>query len=493
MKVNSLSRFIRYGIVAFFLLPFLFFAWKFKFQIDFNASELWWALKNSIYQSTLAGFFVMLLALPMSFGLASLPARWLGVVAYLLLLPQILPVFFTALIVFSVVKPFPMGSAGIIILFSVVNMGLATVLIYQAAHAKLSSLALTAEVFSLPRLKFLSRVYLPVMCGDLLQIFFLVFVFCMSSFSIPLLAGDGRAVNLEILVYEKVFIETNWPAGFTASLVQTFLVFGLSALMLETSFSAQEGVVAGRSLAAYLKDKKFCALIALYLGVYIAGYFLGLLKSLSYFDFLKQYSGEILQALLFSLKALLLFTLVNAGLLYLWLWDYVRNKRFNPVLHFVSLSTVVAGFSIYLFFPTSPEYDLRKLLLAAAILLFSPLFKLFLQGPIEGLSRQLQVADIFGLPLRSVIIDVIVRQLRGPFFLWLSVLSIWFVSDYAISRAVGVQTQTLGLMAQSFLTSYRMPAAFLMSLVILVFVILFLLVLKFIAKALYVAYKKLAM
>jgi len=38
MKEINLSKLIRYGIVIFFLLPFLFFAWKFKFQVDLNFS-----------------------------------------------------------------------------------------------------------------------------------------------------------------------------------------------------------------------------------------------------------------------------------------------------------------------------------------------------------------------------------------------------------------------------------------------------------------------
>jgi len=475
------------------LLPFLFFAWKFKFQVELNFSELWWALKNSVYQSTLAAFFVIALAIPMSFGLAALQGRWRMFVCRLLLLPQILPVLYTALIVFTIVNPFPMGSAGIIILFSVVNLGLATVLLDQAATSKLSSLAITAEVYSLRRFKFLTKIYLPVMFADLLQIFFLVFVFCMSSFSIPLLAGDGRAVNLEILVFEKVFIDNNWAAGFGVSLVQSIFVFAMSALLMESAGAT--GALTNTNLqpSRLLRSKFFLFLVVGFLVVYVAGYGFGLIKSLSHLKFISTFSSEILAATWFSLKCLLGFILVNFCLLYLCLWDYIKCRRLNPALHLISLSTVVAGFAIYLFFPTSSDYDVVKLLLGASILLFAPLFKLFVQGPLEGLSRQLQVAEIFGLPPKSVIIEIIIRQLHSTFFLWLSVLCVWFASDYAVSRAVGIQTQTLGLMAQGFLSSYRMQASFLMSLIIIIFSFLILVILQFLAKAAYVAYKKSAL
>jgi thiamine transport system permease protein len=478
---------VRYSLILFFLLPFLFFLFKFRFQVELNWGETWWALKNSIYQSTVAAFFVIALSVPMSFGLNALSEKFKKIASHLLLLPQILPVFFTALIMFTVIRPFPMGSAGIIILFMAVNLGLATVLIEQSAAQSVSRLAVTAEVFSISRFAFFRKIYLPAMYGNLLQIFFLVFVFCMSSFSIPLLAGDGRAVNLEILVFEKVFIDSNWAAGFGVSLVQSFIVFALSALMLNSDSSSQESHLNTK----LLKGKPAVVLIAAYVGVYVLGYLVGLLQSLRFLNFVNEYKHDILAAFWFSIQALSVFAVVSVILLYVWLWDYVRNKRFSPVLHFVSLSTVVAGFAIYLFFPTSADYDLLKLILGTSVLFFVPLFKLFLQRPVESLSKQLQVAEVYGLKTSSVIIEIIFQQIKPAVMLWFLVLSIWFASDYAVSKAIGLQTQTLGLMAQGFLSSYRMPVSFLMSLIIILTILLFLVILNLIMKAAYVCYKKL--
>jgi hypothetical protein len=163
------------------------------------------------------------------------------------------------------------------------------------------------------------------------------------------------------------------------------------------------------------------------------------------------------------------------------------------VLNLISLSTVVVGFSVYLFFPTSKNYDLIKLLLASTVLVFPTLFKLFLQSPIESISRQITVAQVYGLSPITIIIEVIIRQLKKQFLIWLSVLSVWFASDYAISKAVGLQTKSLGLMAQDFLSSYRMAVAYLMSLIIIVTILLFLILFNLMIKAIYVAYKKFAL
>ena len=380
-----------------------------------------------------------------------------------------------------------MGNVGIVVLFVMVNLGLAAVLLLQSISEKAARSSIVAEVFSVSRSSFFLKVLLPLLYADILHIFFLVFVFCISSFSIPIIAGDGRAVNLEILVFEKIFIDNNWTAAFNISVLQSLLIFVISALILRSDVQVNVTSRAGR----YLKSKVGVTLIVLYLSLYLGGYALGLLKSLSYIHFLSNYVEDILAALLFSLKALSLYVACSFALIYVWLWDFLKNKKFNGALNLISLSTVVIGFSIYLFFPAEKNYDLLKMMLAFSVLSFPGLFKLFLQRPIEALSRKLVVAEVFGLSENEIIFEVIIRQLKAPFLLWLGVLSLWFTSDYAVSKAVGLQTTTLGLLSEGFLSSYRMPLSYLMSLVIVVTIILFLFFLTLIIKVGYVAYKKL--
>jgi thiamine transport system permease protein len=326
MKEISSAHILRYAIIIFFIFPLLYFVYKFQFQSQVSINEVIWALKNSVFQATSASFVVLLLALPMSFGLFSLPPRLQQICKGLLLLPQILPVFFTVLIVFSVVKPFPMGSAGIIILFAVINLGLATVMLYQAISEKVSAFALTAEVFSISKFQFFIKILVPVLYADLLRLFFLIFVFCISSFSIPLLAGDGRAVNLEMLVYEKIFIETNWSAAFAISLFQTLFIFSLSFLLLKSEVKHSPARFEG----SYIKSKAALVLIVAYLAVYIGGYIVGLFTSLSYLSFLKQYSSDIFSALAFTLTSLVAYVAFTFIILYFWLLDFIHHKKFSP-------------------------------------------------------------------------------------------------------------------------------------------------------------------
>jgi hypothetical protein len=87
-------------------------------------------------------------------------------------------------------------------------------------------------------------------------------------------------------------------------------------------------------------------------------------------------------------------------------------------------------------------------------------------------------------------VEVIFKQIKPNLNLWFFVSSIWFVSDYAISKATGVQTATLGLITESFLTSYRLPVAFLLTFLIFVFVLLFVFIINQFLKVIYVISKK---
>ncbi|MGZ3724919.1 MAG: hypothetical protein ACXWQQ_03935 [Pseudobdellovibrio sp.] len=487
MKEINQERLIRYLIAFFFLSPFLYFIYKFKIETQIDWSEVGWAIRNSFAQSFAATAAVLVLALPMSFSLLNLKPRLHKPVQTLLLLPQIFPVLYTVLILFSVINPFPMGNIGIILIFIVINLGLATVLIQNAVIDKMSCFAVVSEMFSISRFQFFKKVFFPVLASDLVHIFFLIFSFCFSSFSVPIVAGNGRGINLEILVYEKIFIDTNWAAAFNISAVQTIFIFVIGWLLSRRENPVKSEFLSGR----YLQSFAGYGLIAAYLLVYIGGYAWGLISSLTYLEFLKEYGSDIYGALLFSFKILILTFLGFAVLLYLWLLDFIHNHTMNLGAHFISVSTLVVGFSVYLMFPIGPEYDLVKFIYAFTVITFPTLFKLYLQKPVENLQRQILVAKIFGIPKPVIVIDVIMRQISQPFSLWISVFSLWLISDFAISRAVGMQTQSLGLMSQSFLNSYRLPAAYLLSALILIFVISFVGALKYLMELGYVCYKKL--
>lgn len=489
-EVSLVPPVVRAGLFIYFLSPLLFFIFQFRPSFEIPWSDLSSALQNSFGQALTAAAVCILLGSVISFGLFSLSPSLMRIVRQALLLPQILPVFFSALIVFSVFNPFPLGFWGIVILFVTINLGLASVLIHQAATQAVGPFAVVSQVFALGRLMFLRKVWWPLMRGHLLSTFMMIFVFCFCSFSVPIIAGGGRSTNFEMLIYEKIFIESNWSLAATLCLLQVLLVTALSVALIREPPEIYRELKVG----SYIQAKPLLVVAFVYLALYWGVYIKGVIESLTQFSLLLQFREQIVDAFLFSFKALVVFTLLNAALLYTWLYDYVRNgQSWHKLIHFVSTSTLVMGFSFYLIFALRPAFDLTKLVLAASILFFITLLKVFLQKPVESLRRQIQVAQIFGLKPMTIVIEIVIRQLRPQFLLWLFVISLWFLSDYAVSKAVGLQTVSLGTLSESFLTSYRMQFAFAMTFFIFILNSVFVGLVSLCFKGAYVAYKKSAL
>ncbi len=487
MKEFKPKNLFRFGLLLYFLIPYFLFLKFFEFSFNLNLSEISWAVRNSLLQAGLTAAIVMALAIPMSQGLFLLSGKLQKTVLRLLIVPQILPALYSILIALSVINPYPMGSLGIIILFVFINLGFGTLLMFGATREKLGSLPLISEVYSLGRFNFFRTIYFPLLKFDLIMNFFMIFVFCLSSFSVPLIVGGGRGTNIEVLIYEKIFVDQNWPAAFSLCLTQALLIFGVSALLFRNRQAIE---VTEFSSGRYLKSGFGLLLIGVYLLVYFGGYAIGLFKSLSYFDFIFEYRAELLEVTLFTTKALFLYLVVSFALLLLWLLDYLENFRFTPANNLISPSTVLVGFTLYLFLPVTKDFDIVKIILAMSILFFPSLFKLFLQQPIENLKQQLLISKIYGLSKPTIIFEIIFRQIPQKLYLWASMLILWFIADYALLKALGVQTPTLGLFSEKFLSSYRLALSYFMSFYILVYWLLAMVSLFIFQKVLYVTYQK---
>ncbi len=451
------------GLVLFFLLPYIlflpFFTWH--FQLEF--SEFFWAAKNSIIQAGAAAGLSVIIGSFLSFGVLQLPELYQKIILRVLLLPFVLPVFFSILISFSLLKPFPMGHIGIIFIFTLINLGFSVYQITFALRQRLGSLAWVSEIYGISKFTFTRKVLIPLISSDLKLNFILIFLFCISSLAIPLVAGGGKSTNLEVLIYEKIFVEQNWDAAWFIVLIQSSIIFLLSYFYL-SSQSFEEKTFRPHQ---FLKSKVALSGLFVYLVAYIGGYTLNLFASLSKAATLIEFRSELIQSTINSILILICTLIVTGIILGLWVLDYVENLRHNFVAHLISVSTVLVGFSFYLTFPQSQAFDYLKMPLAFSIIFLPLLFKMFLEKNLDSLKTQIAVAKIYSVSYPKIVLEILFPQLRIPLAGGLSFLFISLISDFAISRSLGTQTLTLGLMAQSFLTSYRLESAYLLSFYIL--------------------------
>jgi len=481
-----LRKSLRYGLLLFFLVPYIIFFKYFQPHIELDTQEFFWAFKNSLIQSGLTAILVTAISVPLSFGLFVLPEALYKSISRVLLIPQILPALFSILIAFSLIKPFPMGTIGIVLIFTLIHLGYSMLRIHLATQEKLGAAGFVAEVYGLSTWDFFLKIYFPLMRSELIMNLVMIFTFCFSSFSIPLIVGGGLGTNLEVLIYEKIFISQNWSAAWILNLLQALFVVFLSFMFIRKNNLSKQEFIKSR----YLISNFGLVCVCLYLVIYIGGYLAGLLQSLPAISSLVGFSAEIFQATLHSLRMLFWYLLLSFFILVIWILDFIKNHQQNPARHLVSASIILVSFAFYLFFPQDKSFDILKIVFAMSILFFPTLFKSFLEKPLEQLQSQILVAEVYGISLVVVIFQIVLRQIFQPFLIWISFLTVWFLSDFAIQKSLGTQTLTVGLLSENFLTSYRLSQAYLMSFYILTLWFFVLVMLYFIFEVAHVMYKK---
>ena len=460
---KNFSFFLSLGLGLFFLFPYLIFLTFFTVDAHIDGDELLWALKNTVIQSAWAAGLCVVLGTYLSLGLFQFSPRLQKFFEKLTLIPFILPSLFSILIVFSVVNPFPMGPIGVILIFTAMNLGFSIFQMSQAIKEKIGNLALVSEIFGIRKFRFLRQVLIPLIWPDMKINFTFIFLICASSLAVPLVAGGGRGTNLEVLIYEKIFIDQKWDVAWILMVLQTAIVFLLSLYYLRAKSFEVNAFVPHK----YLKSKWACAGICFYLLIYVGGYIFKLGNSFEYFESLKDFQQELIRSLANSLFFLFLTLILAFSIGISWTYYFFKFGKFHLTTHLISVSTVLVGFSLYVWFPQNLFYDSIKIPVAFTVLFFPALFKMLLQKKLNQLESQIQVAKIYGISFYQVLTKIIYYPIKKPIAGAMSLLSIWSLSDFAISKSLGTQSQTLGLLTQGFLTSYRLELSYLMSFIIL--------------------------
>ncbi len=480
------SYFLSILLVLFFLFPYLSVFKFFDGQILINQTDLFWALKNSFLQSSVTALLSVGLGFFLAGGLLSLPQKLQSVFSKLILIPQILPSLFSILIAFALLNPFPMGHIGVIFIFLLINLGFSAFQINESIKNKMGQMALVSEIYGIRKFTFQSKILGPLLWPEIKLNFFMVFLFCFSSLSIPLVAGGGKGTNLEVLIFEKIFIDQNWDSAWVLMLLQTGFVFCISYLFLRNKSLA----VKNFGMHSFYKSKLGAFGLVIYFLGFIGSYVLSVFHSFKIWEDMQPFFGDILQATKDSVVLVALTLAVCFGLLLLWTLDYVQTLRHNLSIHFISVSTVLVGFSFYILFPQEKSADLIKIPLAFTLLFFPVLFKIFFEKQIEQLKMQIVAAKVFGISKLNIVFGIIFNQFQKTIFLSASLLLIWALSDFAVSKALGTQTKTLGLFSESLLSSYRLEAAYLVSFYTLVIWLTLSGLIYFILKGIYGVDKK---
>lgn len=454
----------RRGPLIFFLV-FLFFPYvilltKFSVSGNFDFAEFWWALKNSFLQATFSSLISFIFGLWLVLGLFQLQryswvSYWLArSFEFLLLLPSFLPPLYILLVLLSFVQPFPTGIAGVVLVHAVMNAGLVALLLKSLIENKMFPLVEAAYVEGSSQFLFFRNV-LGMIRRDLLGLLLFVFVLCFCSFSVPLIAGGGRATTLEILIYEKIRISGAWGEALTLSWIQMALVmiFSFAPFQVRQNLFGRKGKV---------------PMLGSYLGMLgLIFYTFGILV---YF-FYQSYSGwsqvfripglweAALQVLPFSLLFGLSVGFVVALLLMLTAWAAPNEKLNRLISGMVSPSTALLGFALLFLFPNESPYSEIKWVFGFSYLIFSTLYRWGWDQKLSGLYHQIQIAETLGASRAMTFQSVLLPQLLHPLAWAASVGCLWALGDFALGKILIGQDISLSLLIETLMSSYRLQAA----------------------------------
>ena len=478
----SLTIYLLLGVI--FFMPYLILLKYFKFAIDINWSHFYQSILVSCTQAGLVVSLCAVISLVHFRALFFFGRRSRAFIKNLLIVPVLLPAIFTILIAFSIINPFPFGFTGVVVIFFMTYFGYFFVSLSEAIESKLGEQFLVKEVYGLSNYSFLVSILWPHIRKEVLSLSLIVFVGCFSSLSIPLVASGGRSVNFELFIFETIFIQNDWNSAIILSLVQALMLLVLGLWIKKYSIKS----VFDRCNEFNLRSGVSLGFIALYLIVYFGSllFFTGTALSTVRWETLD--SSLMLEALANSIFLFLLlaivFTLFLVGLGYLFF--HRRSVEFYKF--FLTPSSVIVGFAFYLFFHTgSIITEYIKMTLGLFVVYSCSLFFNFISSPLEQLNRQVLTAKIYNLGFKDTLTEIIWPQLYDKYFLCLSILLLVSLTDFAVIKAVGAQTTTMGTFMYSYLSSYRLQWAFVFSFFTLIIWIIFLYALK---RSFYVLNKK---
>ncbi len=190
--------------------------------------NFFWALKNSLIQGLGTAFLCIIFGLYLSRGFLFFSDNVRSYLRSVIQIAYILPSLFSILICLNLLPIFPYGHLGVIFIFFIVHLGFSVVYIAEVMQNRVGRLGLISSIYNLNKTDFLVRIVFPLIRKDLLVLGLIIFLSCISSLAIPLVAGGGRGTNLEVYIYEKIFIEQRWTEAVLLGLFHSTIMFAIS-------------------------------------------------------------------------------------------------------------------------------------------------------------------------------------------------------------------------------------------------------------------------
>lgn len=439
-----------------------------KFDVD----ELIWAFKNTALQAGLSSVFSLIFGFILAMGLLSY-SQFPKLRPYLdifILLPNFFPSLFIIIGLMNLIDPFPIGIVGIIITHIYINTGLAAIYLRDIIQEKLGQSGELALVLGSGRLKFIRKILIPQLKQDFLEIFIYIFSVCFSSFAIPLVIGGGRGTNLEILIYEKIRISSDFSSAVIVALIQSIFLFLLSLGSFRSKRYQSKTVFNFKIISS----KYILALFLVGYFFFFSSYFKGVFEGVYFIKDFYLFKEELFLALFGSLFLSLFVGIVI--LFFLLLLSYVWEPGvFSKFLSgYVAPSSALTALAFIVIGPNFGIFIYIKIALALLILYSSLAYRFGWNSIMHDLENEKIRAKIFGadedLIYKKIVLPLVIKR---AFFI-AGLCAFWTTGEFAVSKILGQSDFTLAMLTQTFISQYRLGLASILTMSLLVLGILIL-------------------
>ena len=451
-------------LVALLLFPVFLFLFKVS-SVRLPDSPRWFfVLLSTLSQAGLSAFFSVLLGVAGGLGLcqwAKKPGRKMGMWELICLLPVLLPPLVSVLAWVNVSEwffRFPFSFTSVVGVHVLMNIGLVSVFFFRLFSAHAGNLPAYAFLHGASRYQLLKTFLFFEFRKDVILIFLLVFSFCFTSFSVPLLIGGVSGQTLEVFIAEKLKTPSAWPEAGALFLIETLFIFlffillygknNLSALSVDKKNSHLYHLPCSYlwSLPMLSSLLVFCGLWGFLSSSTVWGE-LFLIKS----ELLSVWGNTFLMGILTGLCVFVLLCLCAFCLRELFLRKFLTA--------YAGSSVAFMGFAFLLIGSDAWFVVLLKWSLGLSLLFLPALYRLMGERVVRRLGHQVQVADLMGASRIMVFYRIVLPQCAGVFLFLAGIAAFWACGDFAYSSITSGGWGNLALLIQDLFSSYRFDLA----------------------------------
>jgi len=463
-------------LVALFLAPLFLLALRvadvdWPWATSANALEFFNVLRQTTLQAGISGALVLVFGYFGACGLISIRNEsWRRIAEVLFILPGLMPPLFLIVAAMNGVElfgPFPIGLGGVVLLHVMMYSGLIGVAWLRAIQAKAGGVVELATIDG-ASFTMVSRLVVGYLRPEAWAFFWLVFVACFTSFSVPLIVGGHRGETIDVLIYRAALGQGEWARAMGLSVVQIIFLLGL--IFVTPIFGRRQGGYTYALTGRKSWSQEFKILSAPFAGILffiftsylLLSSFLGWGKGVS-----EILSHPVLLQNIFNGLWGSVIQCVLVGVLTFIVTSVVISLLPQPTLQsffmgYVAPSSAVTGVAFSLYFDATANSVVSTffvIALAFFLVIYPALYRLRGASITTTYRGQIEQAVVMGLCRFQRFRFILLPQLWRDLCFMSGVAAFWASGDFALARIIAGQDITLALSAQSMLGGYRLEVA----------------------------------